>query len=186
MNVTADGNCKRRTRRSAQVPQQGSSPVQSTAWMERRRPALPEESSERARALLCAKRLAKFELQPLGIWLWAAGAIRARASSTDTAREARAHQTYREPAAQANSRAQPAVISLSKAATKSSSAAQRVKRRRRRKDVAPGSKIAGVARRRRATGAATLNSMEPEHDRERCQKNGVARRARDAAAHRCW
>ena len=31
--------------------------LQSTAWMERRRPALPEESSERARALICAKRI---------------------------------------------------------------------------------------------------------------------------------
>ena len=34
--------------------------VQSTAWMERRRPALPEESSERARGVLCAKRTTGF------------------------------------------------------------------------------------------------------------------------------
>ena len=44
--------------------QQGSSLVQSTAWMERRRPTLPEESSERARGLLCAKRIKKFRLRP--------------------------------------------------------------------------------------------------------------------------
>jgi len=39
------------------VPQQGKQSVQSTAWMEIRRPALPEESSERARGVLRAKRI---------------------------------------------------------------------------------------------------------------------------------
>ena len=34
--------------------------VQSTAWMESRRPALPEQSSERARGVLCAKRIKSF------------------------------------------------------------------------------------------------------------------------------
>ena len=57
MNVTADGNCKRRRAAPAQCHSKFAVSVPSTAWMERRRPALPEESSERARGVLWAKRI---------------------------------------------------------------------------------------------------------------------------------
>ena len=109
----------------------------------------------------------------------------AGAAATIAARHATAQFSYVEPVAPALLRATSCNKSKLKAATKSSRAAL-VKRRRRRKDVAPRRKIAGVPRRGRATGAAAVHGMEPQYDSKRCQKNGVARRARDAAAHRCW
>ena len=50
-------SCKRRTAALCTARQRS---LQSTAWMERRRPTLPEESSERARGVLRAKRIKSF------------------------------------------------------------------------------------------------------------------------------
>ena len=172
-------------RRSAQVPQQGSSPVQSTAWMERRRPALPEGPRSELEPVLCAKRIKSFSQWPSN--KVRSGLHSARATSRNCSAHARAHETYREPAAPATAPAQRAVISPnSRQPQRAAELAARVKRRRRRNHVAPRRKIAGVARRRRATSAATLDSMEPQYDSKRCEAHDEPRRARDAAAHRCW
>ncbi len=186
MNVTATGNCKPGRRRAAPVPQQVSTSLQSTAWMEIRRLALPEESSERARGVLSSKRIKSFSLSRRAFGCLQVPFSRARPPKASQRFIARASRRILDSCASICN-AQRAVISPnSRQPQRAAVLAALVKRRRRRKDVAPGSKIAGVPRRGRATGAAAVHGVEPQYDSKRCQKNGVARRARDAAAHRCW
>ena len=94
MNAYATDSCERRTATLCTVPQQGSSPVQSTAWMERRRPALPEESSERARGVLCAKRIYSFSLSIHFEWGCSGGQTGAR-EHPELKRARYSLQTYR-------------------------------------------------------------------------------------------
>ena len=68
--------------------------VQSTAWMERRRPALPEESSERARGVLCAKRIYSFSLSIHFEWGCSGGQTGAR-EHPELKRARYSLQTYR-------------------------------------------------------------------------------------------
>ena len=68
--------------------------VQSTARMEIRRPALPEESWERARALLCAKRITRFASSS-HFCLDCSGCQTARASIQNRSALVIARQTYR-------------------------------------------------------------------------------------------
>ena len=76
------------------VPQQVKHSVQSTAWMERRRPALPEESSERARGVLCAKRIYSFSLSIHFEWGCSGGQTGAR-EHPELKRARYSLQTYR-------------------------------------------------------------------------------------------
>ena len=76
-------------------PLAAASAAQSTAWMERRRPALPEESSERARAVLCAKRI-KILASPRHFILVRSGCQTGAREVQELKRYARGRQKYRE------------------------------------------------------------------------------------------
>ena len=83
------------TRREAvQCSAHSQCTVQSTAWMERRRPALPEESSERARGVLCAKRIYSFSLSIHFEWGCSGGQTGAR-EHPELKRARYSLQTYR-------------------------------------------------------------------------------------------